>query len=192
MPPYTLDSLAKLAGVTPRTIRYYIAQGLLPAPDFAGSATRYDDTHVALLRAIKRMQADHLPLASIRDRLGGIAPDELARLAEPTWQPAPDRGAALDYIREVLGGDAHPRPPEPGELDTTVHATAFRMMSAPVPAPSPPSAPSAPAPGGRSQWERIALEPDIELHVRRPLTRQQNRRLERLVKLHGELLQEEE
>jgi hypothetical protein len=33
----------------------------------------------------------------------------------------------------------------------------------------------------RSTWERIALHPDIELHVRRPLARADQRRLDRLL-----------
>ena len=35
----------------------------------------------------------------------------------------------------------------------------------------------------RSQWDRITLAPDIELHVRRPLAREDNRRLERLLEV---------
>ena len=31
--PYSLADLARLAGVTPRTVRYYVAQGLLPSPE---------------------------------------------------------------------------------------------------------------------------------------------------------------
>jgi hypothetical protein len=34
----------------------------------------------------------------------------------------------------------------------------------------------------RSTWERITIAPDIELHVRRPLSRAQNRWLDRLLR----------
>ncbi len=59
--------------------------------------------------------------------------------------------------------------------------------------PSPSAAPSqpAPAPPERSQWERIVLEPDVELHVRRPLSRIANKRVERLVAFARELLEED-
>ena len=33
----------------------------------------------------------------------------------------------------------------------------------------------------RSTWERFGLARDVELHVRRPLSREQNRRVERLL-----------
>jgi hypothetical protein len=44
----------------------------------------------------------------------------------------------------------------------------------------------------RSQWERVALVPEIELHVRRPLSRTRNRQLERLLESARQILKEEE
>ena len=67
--PHSLADLARLADVTPRTVRYYVAQGLLPSPDAAGPATRYGEGHLARLRLIRRLQRDHLPLSEIRGRL---------------------------------------------------------------------------------------------------------------------------
>ena len=46
-------------------------------------------------------------------------------------------------------------------------------------------------PGDRSQWERIVLAPDIELHIRRPLPRAQNKQVDRLVTIARELLEED-
>ena len=51
---YTLTDLADLAGVTPRTLRYYLSQGLLPAVGASGPGAKYDDSHLARLRLIKR------------------------------------------------------------------------------------------------------------------------------------------
>ena len=44
----------------------------------------------------------------------------------------------------------------------------------------------------RAQGERIALTPDIEVHVRRPLSREDNRRLEKLLEKAQELFRGEE
>jgi hypothetical protein len=44
----------------------------------------------------------------------------------------------------------------------------------------------------RSQWERIALVPEVELHVRRPLSRARNRQLERLLESARQILQKED
>jgi hypothetical protein len=69
------------------------------------------------------------------------------------------------------------------------------LAAAPAPAPVPAAAP-APAeptvrPGDRSQWERIVLAPDVELHIRRPLPRAQNKQVDRLVTIARELLEED-
>jgi hypothetical protein len=58
-----------------------------------------------------------------------------------------------------------------------------------------PAAPMKPAPetppADRSQWDRVVLVPDVELHVRRPLTRHLNKRVERLIAIARELLEED-
>ncbi len=46
-------------------------------------------------------------------------------------------------------------------------------------------------PTTRATWERVALSPDIELHIRRPLGRLDNKRVERLIAIAREILQEE-
>ena len=59
---------------------------------------------------------------------------------------------------------------------------------APAPYAEPPPASLAPT---RSQWDRISLAPDIELHVRRPLSRFQNRAVDRLIGVARQLLEED-
>ena len=63
---YAITDLASLAGVTPRTIRYYVSVGLIPAPEQAGRAARYGEDHLRRIRLIRRLQEQHLPLAEIR------------------------------------------------------------------------------------------------------------------------------
>ena len=43
----------------------------------------------------------------------------------------------------------------------------------------------------RSQWDHISLATDIELHVRRPLPRSLSRKVDRLVTIARELLEED-
>jgi hypothetical protein len=43
----------------------------------------------------------------------------------------------------------------------------------------------------RSQWDRIELADDVELHVRRPLSREQNRLVERLLEAARRIFQED-
>ncbi|XXX82722.1 helix-turn-helix domain-containing protein [Sorangium sp. So ce134] len=78
---YKLDELAGEAGVAPRTVRYYVQRGLLPAPEFRGKDTSYGREHLARLRAIKALQQAHLPLEEIQARLAGAGLDEIERIA---------------------------------------------------------------------------------------------------------------
>ncbi len=182
VPTYSLAELAKLADVTPRTIRYYIAQGLLPAPDAQGPNTRYADEHLARLRAIKKLQAAHLPLADIRQQLRVMGPEQVSKLAESQASAPSD---ALDYIQNVFLRQTY----------ESAHPAPAPAAAAPAPAPAlqtpPPPPQLSSQPDARSQWERISLDPDIELHVRRPLTRQHNKRVERLIAIARELFEED-
>jgi DNA-binding transcriptional MerR regulator len=191
---YSLQDLAKLADVTPRTIRFYIAQGLLPSPTQLGPAARYAEAHLDLLRLIKKLQAAHLPLAEIRNRLRAIPQDKVAQVAEatPDYEPA---DSAIDYVNRLL------RPVPAAPAATPSHAMPAQSMRVPMPIPAPmpsmrmprevaPAKPTAMEPD-RAQWERITFGPDVELHVRRPLTRNHNKRVERLISIARELLEED-
>ncbi len=190
---YSLTELADLAGVTPRTVRYYLSSGLLPGVGQSGPGSKYGEEHLGRLRLIRRLQRDHLPLAEIRRRLEGLDDDAVRGLAEADDAPPPP-DSALDYIRSVL---ASPRPAPAGP--------AVFALSASAPAP-PLASKGTPArvaelvgeysspttnPVERSQWERVVLAPDVELHVRRPLSRTQNKRVDRLVTIARELLEED-
>lgn len=85
-----LDELAQRTGVSPRTVRYYIAQGLLPSPGRLGPMTRYGREHLDRLRLIKQLQEERLSLAEIRSRLEG-EPIPAAAVAESP--PLPLRAA---------------------------------------------------------------------------------------------------
>ena len=64
-------------------------------------------------------------------------------------------------------------------------------MAAAAPPPPMPADPTPATSIERSQWERIVLAPDVELHLRRPLSRSQNKQVDRLVTIARELLEEE-
>ena len=200
MPPtnarFSLTELANLAGVTPRTIRYYMAQGLLPSPGSSGPGAKYDDADLGRLLLIRKLQREPLPLAEIRQRLAGLDDATIATLAEaPADEPDPT-DSALDYIRRVLGSASAVRPMRIGAFraESLAERPAPGAPHPPMPSPvtsAPESAATvAPAPD-RSQWDRISLAPDIELHVRRPLPRPLAKQVDRLVSIARDLLEED-
>jgi DNA-binding transcriptional MerR regulator len=209
---YSIGDLARLADVTPRTVRYYVAQGLLPSPGTQGPASRYDDGHLARLRLIRRLQRRHLPLAEIRRQLAGLSDTEVRSALDEADRPDPRpaaSGSALDYVRGLLRPTTEPRAQPPGrpmrvfsQLSTLqpsgrlVDAGGTRRPPPGMPlgvAEPRPVSPVLPAPPpDRSQWERISLAPDIELHIRRPLSRPVNKRVERLVAFARSILEEDQ
>src|SRR5262245_32063026 len=93
-----LGELCERTGVTARTVRYYIQQGLLRSPGQSGPGAKYDQGHLARLQLIRRLQHEHLPLAEIRKRLQGLDDASVAALLE---QPPPPSSAA-EYAQQVL------------------------------------------------------------------------------------------
>ena len=64
---YKVSELAEKAGVTKRTIHYYISKGLLMPPEGNGVNSLYDDSHLQRILLIKKLQAEYMPLNKIRD-----------------------------------------------------------------------------------------------------------------------------
>jgi DNA-binding transcriptional MerR regulator len=77
---FLIHELADQVGVTTRTIRYYIAEGLLPAPTSRGRYAYYQAEYLERIRLIKALQADFLPLREIRRVMEQVKTDEIAAL----------------------------------------------------------------------------------------------------------------
>jgi DNA-binding transcriptional MerR regulator len=180
---FDLKALCDDTGVSPRTVYFYVQQGLLPPANGAGRGARYSEVHRDRLRLIRQLQDQYLPLAEIRKQIEGLSQNELSQLAERAEDraeaPPPQQQSAADYIRSVLSGHESPDAARAGRYS----------LSARTPPATTPAAGHVSA-GERSQWERIALAPEIELHVRRPLSRVMNRKLERLLELARALMKE--
>jgi DNA-binding transcriptional MerR regulator len=63
---YGIDALADLGGVSRRTVRYYIQEGLLPAPFGVGRGDHYGPDHLNALLRIKALQEAGRTLDEIR------------------------------------------------------------------------------------------------------------------------------
>ena len=198
---YSLTELADLAGVTPGPSATTSAQGLLPSVGQTGPGSKYGTDHLARLRLIRRLQAEHLPLAEIRRRLDGLDRRRSAtRPAIRTEPPPPD--SALDYLRTVLAGPSRrrrrsllrqPRLPAAQPL--------MRQMAPAGAAPRPRHVPrrqrdvrgdrrtaaASNAPSGSGSPSR----PMSNSIIRRPLTRAQQKQVDRLVTIARELLEED-
>jgi DNA-binding transcriptional MerR regulator len=90
---YKIDELAREGQVSPRTIRYYVQRGLLPAPAFHGKDTTYDRGHLLRLQVIKKLQEGHLPLDEIQAKIGAASEKELERMLADGSAPPPPKNA---------------------------------------------------------------------------------------------------
>ncbi len=181
---FDIRGLCEQSGVSPRTIHFYVQQGLLKGAGSRGPGSKYDRGQLNRLLLIRELQKNHVPLAEIRTRLSGLTDEDAAELLRESHRAKPQTGgSALEYIHGVLsGGDTLTGRTRP----STLASASIRS----APGPSVPQAPATPG-GERSQWDRIVLAPDVELHVRRPQSRYQNRLIERLLSAARQVFGEE-
>jgi len=107
----SLDDLAERAAVSPRTIRYYQSEGILPKPRHDGREARYDDSHLVRLRLIGELQERGLKLDAVRELLaleakGGRSVVDWLGLEEVLrnpWVEDGPRTMTLAEVHEVLG-----------------------------------------------------------------------------------------
>jgi len=66
-----VEEVAKRAGVTVDTVRYYQAKGLLPAPRRQGRVALYDESHLTRIERIRALQARGFTLATIARVVSG-------------------------------------------------------------------------------------------------------------------------
>ena len=168
----SIGELAGQSGVTRRTIRYYVEIGLLPPPSGAGKAAVYGEDHLDRLSLIKKLQSMRLSLEEIRDELAGRTrspePDSSAAMLLPLepLSPGPMASTASEYIASLR--ELGPVYKQRGMSDERERTGAYDAES----------------------WVRVAITPDVELHVRRRGARSQ-RWLWRLVKEARKILEEE-
>ncbi len=167
----TVEELADRAGVSVRTVRYYISQGLLAGPGARGRNASYTDEHLARLQLIRRLAEQHVPLAEQRQQLEGLSYQQVRALLKDEEQ----HGKALqrasttrspgDYIGELLTRARSARGYAPTAVSSRVSATPSPSPAARTPDPRPSLSSSASSADSKT-WERLELAPGLELHVR--------------------------
>ena len=73
---FSIEELARLTGLSRRTIRFYVQKGLLKGPEGEKRGAYYTTEHLENLLRIKRLTEKHVPL------------DEIQKTADETEAPA--------------------------------------------------------------------------------------------------------
>jgi len=179
---YTIGELAQAADVTTRTIRYYVAQGLLPPPYGGGRAASYGQEHLYRLELIKLLKQEFLPLNEIKTLLDSLDDNAVRNLLkerrQPSPAPAPD--TAKEYLKTLLNPDAASPPMlrqtvvkkvqslSDQPLGFSAGSGLFSRRSRASSRTTRPAEQEQLFREGATVWQRYPLHPDIELHVRQP------------------------
>jgi DNA-binding transcriptional MerR regulator len=84
----TLAEIAEESRLPARTIRFYIARGLLSGPLKGGRGAEYSAEHVAELDRIKKLQAEGRTLSEIAHLTGKASETPAAAAPTSWWQHA--------------------------------------------------------------------------------------------------------
>lgn len=199
----SLASLAAGTGLSSRTIRSWVAQGLIPGPLNRGPNARYAADTFERLLAIRTMRDIlGIPLPAIRQELLVATPDQIASYAakavtlapEPTELQSFSRSAppndAQDYLREIRVKAAFMHDSEPGsrssELAAASNAGGFEVLEKRLAGGRPKAA--MPRKARTEDWSRIPVTPDVEFHVRGRLDAEARARIERCADLIRDIL----
>lgn len=203
----SIEELAQQVGVSPRTVRFYIGEGLLSGPGSRGKAATYGDEHLLRLRLIRRLTERHVPLSDVRDLLGRLSNDEARTLLAQEDQHATELERAArspspqQYVAKLLGqaraaqqgaaqraaSPALPPAPSPVPTQERPHRLAAYAAASPQPpmqvretsgqAGAPESEPAT--------WQRYELAPGLELHVSAGAMERYRDLIARLLRLAG-------
>ncbi|PKO16262.1 MAG: hypothetical protein CVU39_07810 [Chloroflexi bacterium HGW-Chloroflexi-10] len=160
---YQIGELAERAEVTVRTIRYYISEGLLPAPETRGRYSVYDEDYLNRIRLIKRLKDVFLPIREIRTMLDTQSELEIEDFLTRYEGVRNTGNDALMYISDVLAEKSQPYLKSKPVMPAAAPRAAMRRletdrMKGEDLSPSPQVAEV-------SQWQRIIITDGVEINV---------------------------
>lgn len=193
---FWISELAERTGVSTRTIRYYIEEGLLPQPEIQGKYAVFNEDYLVRLKLIKYLKDAYLPLREIKRKLEtlmipemhdlvrkfeldpvralaelDIYPAERGRNLTPAFDEEESSESAHDYIQRTLNR----QPAAVRERPVVFNAAA---MPAPRSAPEPVS----------ESWQRVDLAPGVELNIRQPQPQSMRVKLAEVIELARKIL----
>jgi DNA-binding transcriptional MerR regulator len=108
----SIGELAERAGVSRRTVRYYVQLGLIPPPEGLGRGATYSRAHLEEIERVRRLQQSGLELDAIRS---GAANSSAVR-------PPPIDVGRFGVVSAALGGPSFEHEASP----RTVHQLVLR------------------------------------------------------------------
>lgn len=206
---FSIGELAKEAGVSVRTIRFYIDEGLIPPPEVRGRNTLYGEEYLDRIELIRRLKEAYLPLREIRQKMQGLSDDavrellgkevqarqtaifpqrfETAESSSIQQKTVREAESAVEYIARIL--DVHHTPLRNPNQPQPASASASSKQDPDTPNQLHLDPPSAPLFQPQTTWQRIVLAPGIELHVSQPILAEKRTEIQRLINTARQLFE---
>lgn len=186
-----IHELAERAGISVRTIRYYIEEGLLPQPSYQGKYSYYDLNYLDRLELIRRLKDSYLPLREIREIMSSLSDDEVQlKLKElpmtsqkqgseplPAQQAGKPGENALRYINQLMEDQTRYKTKGTGGKSASKIDDQNEIgMQANIRSPD-----ASPAHTDDQIWQHITLAPGVELHLRQPVDSYTQSRVQQVI-----------
>lgn len=177
---YTIEELGDATGITPRTIRYYTTEGILPPPESRGRYALYANEHLHRLQLIVRLKSAFLPLHAIKEQMEGLSYEEVYYLlaaGEPVSQDGDAETTPPVALPELDANESSNRAFLARVLANrrTLNARRISPLQTAKAVPAELSEedksrlkPKDNQPG--DEWRRIVLMPGVELNVQTPVS----------------------
>ncbi|MDZ4804366.1 MAG: MerR family transcriptional regulator [Candidatus Eisenbacteria bacterium] len=91
---FSITELAQVAGISGRTVRYYVQRGLIPPPDGRGPGRHYGQEHLDRILKLRDLQRTGLSLDLATTALTGRA-----------CEPVPDEPIERELVTRLKLGD---------------------------------------------------------------------------------------
>ncbi len=192
-----IHQLAQRAGISVRTIRYYIEEGLLPQPNYQGKYSTYTLVYLDRLELIRRLKESYLPLREIRQIMSSLSDDQVREklkeqpASSPKFssQQAPSQPGlkpgtrALDYINRLMEDQTRYKAKGLPEESPPFRKNKDELLPINLPVQSQAVIPL------EETWQHIHLAPGVELHIRRPLDRVSESQVQQLFSFAKKIFQ---
>lgn len=124
---FNLDELASLAGLSRRTVRYYIQEGLLDRPHGAGRGAHYTAEHLEQLLTVRKWQQAGVSLEKIRALQAPEA--ELTELAALAERPVPGSVEVRSHLTVADGMELVVSPGQAGMTSAQLRELVTRLTA---------------------------------------------------------------
>jgi DNA-binding transcriptional MerR regulator len=189
---FWISELAAKTGVSTRTIRYYIEEGLLPQPEIQGKYAVFNDDYLFRLQLIKFLKDAYLPLREIRNRLDVMSSSQIEELVRRFEQDPNAALASLELSTPTRESNRSVNDDAQDYIRRVMQPKLDYIVNQPAPAKSAlPSSPHQNANLTQGSWQRIEIIPGVELHIRQPVLSGLRRKVDELIVFARQLFNRE-